>query len=124
MSEYLQVALAQRTTNQFKPQFDFFKKFMLFEQHSRKSFTQCKHIHVSKLSRHQAYLPLRKDSTNVSNTTFKDLIENHFSATEGTEECEVCQKECNYVQEKIMKGMLETIFRCKSKVTASQETTF
>ena len=38
--------------------------------------------------------------------------------------CEVCQKECNYVQEKIMKGMLETIFRCKSKVTASQETTF
>ena len=115
MDEFLQVAIVQKNSESYKEQFEFFKKFMLFEEYSTRRFTTCKHVDVGQPSQCKAFLPLKRNSFNNPQETFKDLIENHFSSRNGNGTCQRCNMKGNYVEEKTMAATLNQQSKSESE---------
>ena len=105
MAEFLKVGLERKRQEPYKKQFEFLKKFLLFEQYDRKQCTSCKYIDISKSSNHQAYLPLKMEPKGSSGITIKDLVEKHFESTEATGVCKKCKRKGKHTEEKAMKGI-------------------
>ena len=91
MDIFLSTGIAKRSKVPYKDQFEFFKKFLLFQQYSHQKFEECKH-EVATDPKDLAFISLNKGPQTNANTTVKDLITDHFRSSVVDAICKICKR--------------------------------